>query len=253
VKHISKLLVIILLSLLSTGKIFPQDSLLSKPEIKNYIQFLEKENGKLSLKELKNKQIDYIKQIASLRYQAYDKDYIGMFRFMKSRKGLGGATLQAINKMLGEKVCTLIQASYLLEMKINSINNVQYKHDGTISYKVEISASILDVLKGKNKFNLGDSIIFYYDSDIRWTNYNFKLGETVFAGFLTGEDNVMGINNALLYGNDMNGEDASYGRYPIENGILIDRNNVWGYGRSVPWKEFKMKITQDINNIISGR
>jgi hypothetical protein len=241
------------LSIIPIYKIFPQDSLFSQPEIKNYIQFLEKENGKLTYKQLKNKQIDYIKQIASLRYQAYDKNYIGMFRYMKSRKGLGGATLQAINKMLGEKVYTLIQASYLLEMKINSITNMEYKHDGIIIHKVGISASILDIIKGIIKFKPGDSITFYYNIDIRETNYNFKKGEIVFAGITTGEDRVYGIHNMLLYENDMNGEDASYGRYPIENGILIDIDNAWGYGKSVPWEEFKKKITQDINNIISAR
>ena len=249
-KHYGMLFVIIFLSI---GKIFPQDSLLSQPEIKNYIQFLEKENGKLSFRQLKNKPIDYIKQIASLRYQAYNKDYIGMFRYMKPRKGLEPTILHAIHEILGEKVCTLIEVSYLLEMKINSITNVQHQSDGFISYKVEINASILDIIKGKNKFKPEDSITFYYDIDIRKTNYNFKLGETVFAGFLTGEDKSYGINNALLYGNDMNGENASYGRYPIENGILIDRNNAWGYGTSIPWEEFKKKITQDINNIILGR
>jgi len=246
-------LLILFLSLLMLDKIIPQDSTLSKPEIKNYIQFLEKENGKLSEKELMNKPLDYIKKIASLRYQAYDKDYISIARLMKSRKGLGGGTLEAIDKMLGEKVTTLLRVHYLLEMKINSIKTEDYHSNSGITYpRVEINASILDIIKGINMFKQGDSITYCYSPELRTTNYRFQLGETVFAAIITADDKN-GITDFLFYENDKKGEDASYGRYPIENGILIDRNNVWGYGKSVPWNEFKMKLTQDINNIITGR
>jgi hypothetical protein len=206
----------------------------------------------LSLKELKNKPLDHIKNIASLYYQAYDKDYNGLSRYMKSRKGLGGATLQAINKMLGGKITTLLRVHYLFKMKVISITTVNFHSCSGFAYpRVEIKAKILDIIKGSNNFKPGDNFIFFYIPDMRETSYNFMQDEIVFCGITTTDD-CNGITEFLFFENDNKGEDASFGRFPIENGILIDRNNVWGYGKSVPWEEFKMKITQDINNIIAG-
>jgi len=87
---------------------------------------------------------------------------------------------------------------------------------------------------------------------LRSTDYNFQKGETIFAGIRINDDKNV-VTNFLFYEHNESGKDASYGRYPIENGILIDIDNAWGYGKSIPWEEFKMKLTQDINNIISGK
>ena len=237
--HKKVLLIILLLSFLSIGKIFPQDSTLFQPETKNYIQYLEKENKKSSEKDLMNQPLDSIKKIAGMWYQAGDKDYIGIHRYLKSRKGLGGVTFQTIYKMLGPRVTELIQIGYLLEMKINSINKVEFHSPSGFTYpRVEINATILDAIKGSNKLKPGDSITFVYNGYLRRTDYNFQKGETIFAGIRIDDDKNV-ITNFLYYKNNEKGKDASYGRYPIENGILIDRNNVWGYGKSVPWKELK--------------
>jgi hypothetical protein len=234
-------------------KIIPQDSTLFQPEIKNYIQFLEKERGNLSVKKLMKQPLDSIKEIASLSYQANDKDYIGVHRYLISRKGLVAETFQAIHKMLGGKVTKLIQIGYLLEMKINSINEVSFHSPSGITYpRVEINATILDEIKG-NKLKPGDSITFVYNCFLRRTDYNFQKGETIFAGISINDYNNI-ITNYLFYDESNESvKDGSYGRFPIKNGILIDRNNAWGYGKSVPWEEFKMKLAQDINNIITGR
>ncbi|MDR3609110.1 MAG: hypothetical protein P4L27_00940, partial [Ignavibacteriaceae bacterium] len=233
--------------------IFPQDSTLSQPELNNYIQFLDKEVGKPKKEVLKSLSLDKIKKIASLRYQAYDKDFFNARKYLlKSRKESG--IIGIIREKMGDKVATLLWVNYLLKYKINSVNLVQHHSSAGFTYpRYEINATILDVIKGINKFKPGDTLMFFYipgGDDIPYVD--FHEGETVFSGFLTGEDKN-GISIALFYENAKGGSDASYGRYPIENGILIDSNNAWGYGKSVPWEEFKKKLTQDINNIISGR
>jgi hypothetical protein len=252
-KNKVKILIISVL-FISVGKIIPQDSTLSIPEIKNYIQFLEKENGKLSEKELMNQPLDYIKKIASMRYQAYDKDYIGTQRYFEKRKGLAGMTFAIISRKLGNRVANLIQVSYLLELQIYSIETIQHHSSINLNYpRVEIKAKVLEAIKGNSKFKSGDSITFYYNCHNRLTNYDFKNDETVFAAI-----NVLDYKNTITnflslgrYDGTM-AENSSFGRYPIENGILIDSDNAWGYGKSLPWEEFKGRLTQDINIIISG-
>ncbi|MDR3609635.1 MAG: hypothetical protein P4L27_03655, partial [Ignavibacteriaceae bacterium] len=233
--------------------IFPQDSTLSQPELNNYIQFLDKEVGKPKKEVLKSLSLDKIKKIASLRYQAYDKDFFNASKYLlKSRKESG--IIGIIREKMGNKVATLLWVNYLLKYKINSVNLVQhYSSAADFTYpRYEINATILDVIKGINKFKPGDTLMFSYIPGDYVPYVDFHKGETVFSGFLTGEyRNVISIT--LFYENPRGGSDASYGRYPIGNGILIDANNAWGYGKSVPWEEFKRRLTQDINNIILGR
>jgi hypothetical protein len=254
-EHNKLLLIIIFLSFLSISKIFPQDSTLSQPEIKNYIGFLEKVNGKLSEKDLMNQPLDSIKKIASLYYQACDKDCIGIKRYFRSIKGLQGIIYTVLTKRLDTRVINLMDINYLLELRINSLITVQHHSlSANITYpRVEISATVIEALKGTNKFKPGDHITFVYNCHDRMTSYNFQEGETVFAAVDATDDKDI-VTNFLSTGrhDGTRLDNRSYGRYPIENGILIDNNNAWGYGKSVPWEEFKKKLTQDINEIYQG-
>src|ERR1039458_194919 len=180
------LLIILLLSFLSIDKIFSQDSTLLQPETKSYIQFLDKEVGKPKKEVLKSLSLDKIKQIASLRYQAYDKDFFNASKYLlKSRKESG--IIGIIREKMGNKVATLLWVNYLLKYKINSINLIEFHSKSGISYpRYEINATILEVVKGTNKFKSGDTLMFFYGGNIPYVD--FHEGEMVFSGFLTGED-----------------------------------------------------------------
>ena len=202
-----------------------------------------------------NQPLDSIKKIASLYYQACDKDYVGLRRYFKSVKGPQGIISTVLGRRLDKRLINLMDINYLLELKINSINTVQYHSGSGLTYpRVEISAIVMDAIKGTNKFKPGDSITFVYNYYDRMTNYNFQEGEIVFAA-INASDNKNIVTNYLSTerhdGTRL--DNISYGRYPIKNGVLFDIDNAWGYGKSVPWEEFKKKLTQDINNIILGR
>jgi hypothetical protein len=124
---------------------------------------------------------------------------------------------------------------------------------GRYSTGIMSTATILDILKGKNIFKPGDTLTYFY-----WLNPNrdhstpngIEIGDTVCVG-LSVRDSVNRFDLSRIRFNASKAN--NYSRAQIINDILIDKNDIWGYGNAIPWQEFKRKITQDINNIISGK
>jgi hypothetical protein len=233
----------------SKDKNFLQDSLPSQPEIKNYMQFLEKEKGHLSYGELKGKPLSYIKHLASMQYLAFDKDYAAMSSYIKNNKGIQGETEKIIEEKLGDKVSAFLQINYLVKIRIISRTIHSHNYDagppGIMS-----TVTILDIIKGENTFKPGDTLTYFY-----WLNPNrdhstpkgIEIGDTVFVG-LSVHDSVKSFDLTRIMFNA--GKESNYARAQIMNDILVDKYNIWGYGKSVPWEDFKKNITQDIKNLI---
>jgi ligand-binding sensor domain-containing protein len=149
-----------------------------------------------------------------------------------------------------KNISTLTRVNLFLKYKINYINTVQHHSPVGITYpRLEISITILDVIKSPGKLKPGDTLMFFYFWNSENPYVDFQLKDTVFSGFSTWEEKN-DISTSFFNPNDSNG---SKGKFLIINGILFDLNNFWGYGKSVPWEDFKKKITQDINNIISAK
>ena len=264
------LIMITFMSLSIISKISPQQKLLSHPEIKSYIDHLENiRTNPDGYKNIKNMLPEDIKKVASMMYKAYDRDYVGLINFSSEKNmewerenanrlkrgelvttqkfGFVEKSLwDKIENTMGKRKLILIRVPFLVKVKIENIQDTKYHN---IAAQVVIKAKVIDILKGDNDLSIDDNIGFYYMKGWRLTNYNFQIGETVFVAVEPRSE-----GNALVIYNDRSeNPDNSYGRYPIQNGILIDRNNAWGYGKNISWEDFKVFIKQDINNIILGR
>ncbi|MDR3609108.1 MAG: hypothetical protein P4L27_00930 [Ignavibacteriaceae bacterium] len=264
------ILIITFMSFSMMAKITAQQKLFSNPEIKNYIDYIETlETNPDSYNYIKNTSSEEIKKVASLMYKAFDKDYIGLkqYRGNKNKEwgkengnkikkqesvtsikfgGIEGILWDKIENILGKGKLILIRVPFLLKVKIENIQSTKFHN--TVA-QIVVNAKVLEILKGNNNLSVGDNITFYYMKGWRITNYNFHLGETVFVAI---EPRSEGIA-LVTYNDNSHSSDNSFGRYPIENGILIDKNNAWGYGKNISWQDFKVLIKQDINNIVLGR
>ena len=156
-----------------------------------------------------------------------------------------------ISETLSHNVYPLILADYLLRVKILQINYVLRKdlnyetgiYDPSMP-SMEIKAKVLDIIKGDSRFYIGQEITFYYI--IYWRSGNsFVVNEECFVPLQARVAPAFHLNEIGLLAS----LDSSYGRYPIENNMIIDKDNYFGYGIKVPWNTFKSNLLELIKTI----
>ena len=177
-----------------------------------------------------------------------------------------GVTLGMISRKIYDEfphvIFALITTPYFLKAKIISISSSKIKVNQKQPFfvsKIDLKAVVEDIIKGKSRFSVGDTLIFYYLPQWRSLTLNyFKIGSTYFLpldvkpGEPYGSYNWLGLvtlDSKLII--PTNRPNLSQGCFPIENGYLIDENNYFGYGSKVPWNLFRSKIINQINIIKS--
>jgi hypothetical protein len=261
-------LILLFVTIFLGQMIFSQDKSLS--EIKGYKQFIENAQVSPSFQDkIKKYSSSDIKKISSMMYKTYDSNYIDFNRYRtkknivwmdqnnkskfseKKWSFIEVSVMNQIEKVLGRKSLILIRVPYYLKVNIMEIEKKQYKFSHRTINVIELTAQVLDIVKGGKYYKKDDLIKFYYGGGWRGGE-EFKKGEIDFIGIEPREDEGQ-LHNALVVYNEERNWNRSYGRYPIINGILKDINNFWGYGKSLTWNDFKTNISNDINNIIIGR
>lgn len=261
-KHYGKLFVIFFFMLISYSCIICQGKPIA-PEVQKYQNLLD------SLAERPNPKSKVVltdqqaKHIARMMYEAHAKDTKEIYGFIRKRidekklsKELSKPTPNLIVGMLvrkTEKLLTnnqkaLIGDPWLLKITINSredsIHTVE--ETGATLGLVNIHATVNDVIKG-DIFKNGDSIKFYYMNF--WRNIpEFINGETYLL-FLSFKKPKNGTELIAFTGTTNWGNHSA--QLPIINGNVVDENNSWGYGKQLPYEQFKSKILEEINIIKS--
>jgi hypothetical protein len=162
-----------------------------------------------------------------------------------------GKILEKIMNEISELTEILMFSDYFIKGQILTIETVDYKvSDLDVIDKIEIKVKIQDILKGDKKFIIGDELTFFYMSMWRRTDFDFVVGEECFFPL-----NVIGFPEVdiCLSCKDCLTEYAggSFGRFPIIEGILIDKNNHFGFGEKIQWEKFRSNLIQQILNIKS--
>ncbi len=177
--------------------------------------------------------------------------------------------LQTARKRLTSLDMMLLAAPYLVKAIIVGSRTYQYVaqkepngYEITVP-RTDITAIIEDVLQGNGQLSKGDTITFYYLPEWRPTKWNFQDGETCLVPLYPlsyqGQTNFQLLTSLEEKGNENGISDEeterdttfSYGRYPIRNGDLIDRDNHFGFGISIRWNNFKKLILNEIATIES--
>lgn len=156
-----------------------------------------------------------------------------------------------ISETLPQNVYPLILADYLMRVKILQINYVVRRdlnyetgiYEPPLS-SIEIKAEVLDIIKGDSRFFVGQEITFYYMSYWREGN-SFVENEDCFVLLQARLSPEFHLNQIGL----LTYLDSSYGRYPIENNMIIDKDNYFGYGTKVYWNTFKDNLLELIKTI----
>lgn len=277
-----KLISILLLcgSIFNSNIIAQQDPEVIPQQILDLENILENSATKSEMQNsVQNMNDNDIKRVANIFFNAFEKDAVLTYQYFRKRDD----EIKLANKMditegvmpnetkwelikrfknhFGSDIYTLIWIPYLLKVKINHIEKYTYidpKSPAKLS-RTDIDATILDIVKGSSRFNVGDIVNFYFMDYWRPTLDNFVEGETCFIPLAPNTE----YNNdykliALVTTLDAQNNDivtlnnyASFGRYPIDEGNLFDKNNFWGYGEKISWTEFKANLNKNINLIKS--
>jgi hypothetical protein len=283
-KYYSSLLIFLLL--LFSVPLFAQDSNNSnneldsaksvRKELSRFYSYLKSYNSKVKFKaHMDTISIDTLRNIAKQMYEVREKDAvlaestfvaecklsdsldIQKWKYKKNVQTFAKPSLtkhylyQKIREALPHNIYPLIAADYLLRVNIKSVNNVlhAYKNYETgyteppLNY-IEVKATIEDIIKGNSRFSVGQTIVFYY------MPYWRKGG-----GFIAGDDCLVPLQARLSPEFHLNNIgllttlDSSYGKYPIINNALIDKDNYFEYGQKVSWNAFKNNLIELIKTI----
>jgi hypothetical protein len=260
-------------------KIRHEDSTTTFPiELSNYVNYLKSYKSKVEIKaDMDTVSSDKLKAIAKMMYEACEKDAVSVagkifaecvlsdsldlqkWKYHKNVEVFAKPTLtryylyKKFREKLPHNVYPLIASDYLLKVKILSIKNVlrayQSIEDGHIEPSlnyIEIEARIVDIIKGATRFSVGETLTFYYMPYWRGGN-SFGKEEECFVLLQARVSPDFNLNQIGL----LTTLDKSYGKYPIINGELIDKENYFGYGTKVQWNIFKNNLLELIKTIKS--
>lgn len=182
----------------------------------------------------RDKEIDSINNTIGSNALMPDKGKWGLFRKFKTE--------------FPNDIFALVHSAYLIKVSIRSVHKYIYE-DSTIKLpRTDIQAQVLEIIKGKSKFNMGDEFTFYYMNYWIPQNEDFQEGGIYFVCLIPQWSAQHKLDLIAL---DTSIGENNYGFFQIEKGYLLDNNNYWGYGNEINWKDFKTAILHKINTIKS--
>ncbi|MFH0733857.1 MAG: hypothetical protein V1773_04725 [bacterium] len=152
-----------------------------------------------------------------------------------------------ITKQYGATFFRTEMIPYFLRVKINKKTSWNYISGNKKTYSaVKLMCSIEDVIKGDNRFSINDIVLInYFDLWFEDTNITFLEGGTYFIPVESWDgmnDNYNGFSLAML-------DDNNRGIYPIIDGEVITKGNIFGIGERTNWEEFKINFSEKYINL----
>ncbi len=258
----------IILLLLHGSIAFSQNDSLRAKRVSDYLSLIE--NSQTST--LASIPSGQLKQYARIVYEADETDPLAVDKeIQKNRKWRVSpsrfryALLNSIKARLSLLDFNLVAAPRIVKATIIRVETVDYKVEGGPPGvnagslpRTDLTAIVDEVFKSDTLLSTGDIIRFYYFPFWRPTRWNFEIGDTCllplepllfrgteFVALITDLDGHRSDTGAI------ENDSASYGRYPIVNGVLVDRKNSFGYGARTKWESFRSILLQEIKAIKS--
>jgi len=143
-----------------------------------------------------------------------------------------------LEKQYSQKYITIITTPYYLRVKIIDKTPDTYTTDTGHEYKgYLVNVEIEEILKGKQKFKVGEKIAFRYFKSNRCIR-NYEVGKTYFVPFEVVTTLFSKFNGLTPQWFDC------MGNYSIENDTLTISDNYFEIGKKISWDEFKQKFTK---------
>jgi len=164
--------------------------------------------------------------------------------------------IQRLASILTENQIQLISTPCFAVVKVDSIWAVKDTVRNPPLFtlvETDLIVTVENVIKGHGMLSPGQSVRIYYMNI--WHVTSMTIGGSYFL-FLSpisqlgtaGSTRIQVLSNVPAYW----GDKARYrGVYPVVNGMLIDPNDDWGYGKQVSWIVFQNDVGREIANIKS--
>ncbi len=143
-----------------------------------------------------------------------------------------------LEKQYSQKYITIITTPYYLRVKI--IDKIPDTYTTDTGYEYEgylVNVVIEDILKGEQKYKVGEQITFRYFKSNRCIR-NYEVGKTYFIPF-----EVITTLFSKFNGLTPQWFDCA-GNYLIENDTLTSYDDYFEIGKDISWDEFKEKFAQ---------
>ena len=232
-----------------------------------YLQYLEKLPSKSSLDQyLDELEKEKLHEAAKLMFEADETNAIQTKLLLAKRdkeidslnNTIGSNTLmpdegkwgllRKFRTELPKDIFALIHSAYLIKVSIKSVHKYIYEDPPVKLPRTDIQAKVLEIIKGKSSFNIGDEFTFYYINYWLPQNEDLKEGGIYFVSLIPQWSEQHKLDLIAL---DTSIDESNYGFFQIYKGYLFDNDNYWGYGNKINWKDFRTTILDKIKTIKS--
>lgn len=169
----------------------------------------------------------------------YQREQIKFGKMDKNKPSIGDFHKLVRSKLedqYSRKFITLITTPYFLKVKIvEKIPGIYTTPSGNEFKQYSVEAEIEDILKGEQKYKIGEQITFIY-SKIGTCNRNYEVGNTYLIPFT-----VLTTVSSSYNGLTPQWFDCS-GNYLISDEIISIPDNYFGFGENISWSDFKLQF-----------
>lgn len=144
-----------------------------------------------------------------------------------------------IEKMFSHTTAELLEIPFVLRVVIKKVYNDNRTIAGNKNIpdltlkEFNVKAQITDIIKGKDSFNIGDYVEFYFQ---QWWN---KTGESIYEGeeylvnLLPRIDKKSEIFSLMFF------NDGFDGIFNVKGDYVFDKNNYFEFGQKLQWSQFR--------------
>jgi hypothetical protein len=176
---------------------------------------------------------------------------------LRGEKLLRSRMLQELPK----RTCALLLVPYLLRLEVQSVERTLYTDSvsGQTYPQINVRAVARDVLRGRGRYSIGDTVVFYYHDFWEGVSSNeFEVRKEYLVPLVPIQEHdnhlypLPALDNRL---DEALGVRATFhgdaGQFEIAGDTLSDPVNIFGSGNRCSWKSFKDSIATDLKMLLT--
>jgi hypothetical protein len=270
VEEVMKLIIFLFAFLFFSLSLFSQtlESIIADKDYLSVLMSLSEDSN--TYEKLDNATTEQVMRLAKIAYEAHENDPVGVYRFLVSKNkewgelvrndkskinkprigNIRGQIWELIKQKISVKTYEVCRIPFFVKANIISKDTVIYTDFSTgFDYtKVNIIVEVIEVLKGKNTFKEGDKLEFYYLRSWEKPKNEFEIGDTYFLPLEPRSEDDIDYDMIAL----VTYIDTPDVVFEIRNGVLLDKENYFGYGNNIDWEIFEKKFNAFVTKIKEG-